>query len=176
MAIAVPPELLDTKPILLLTNSEVRSQTLASSSPQNASVGDRPSDTTSFHEQPAASNDVRGLAQTTEQEMVDGYDEEYKALQTIGVYKDKPLYLDPKGSKGRPYGPPPIQEWADKLIGKRLIAEDAIGDETVCDWFLEHMNPGSLTWFIAQTFKRSDLPAGTIIRPGASDFMVKRRR
>ena len=132
-SIGVPSKQLDTNFVLSLTTSELHSEMMAGPSHQNATVGDTSTDTTILREQPAAPNDVRGSAQTIEQERVSEHDEEYKALHTIGIYKDKPPYLDPKGSKGRPYGPPPIQEWADKLIGKRLVADDAIGDETVCD-------------------------------------------
>ncbi|KAI4122236.1 MAG: hypothetical protein LQ338_005926 [Usnochroma carphineum] len=57
--------------------------------------------------------------------------ETFKALHTGAIYEGKPPYIDPKGAKGKPYGPPPIQEWADKLIGKRLVAESAVGNSMV---------------------------------------------
>lgn len=72
--------------------------------------------------------------------------EEYKALHTGAIYKGKPPYMDSKGANGKPFGPPPIQEWADKLIDKRLIAKDEIGDETVCSCaasYHSHYNPFS---------------------------------
>lgn len=64
-------------------------------------------------------------------------DEAFKALHTGAIYEGKPPYIDPKGARGKPYGPPPIQEWADKLLGKRLIAETETGDSMVRTHFPE---------------------------------------
>lgn len=57
--------------------------------------------------------------------------ETFKALHTCAIYEGKPPYIDPKGARGKPYGPPPIQDWANKLIGKRLVAESAVGNSMV---------------------------------------------
>ncbi|KAI4143813.1 MAG: hypothetical protein L6R39_004444 [Caloplaca ligustica] len=82
--------------------------------------------------------------------------ETFKALHTCAIYEGKPPYIDPKGARGKPYGPPPIQDWANKLIGKRLVAESAVGN--------------------SMTFKRSDLPDHARIHPGGADFMDVRQR
>lgn len=109
---------------------EAHFQAMASS---NATVGDHSIETSTPREQLAVPDDLGNWAQTTEQEVLSESDEEYRAPHTMVIYRDKPPYLDPKGSKGRPYERPPIQEWADKLIGKIVTSEDAVGDETVSD-------------------------------------------
>lgn len=92
---------------------------MASLSQEDASTSDKQCESTTPKQQEGVS------------ERDEGYSEEYKALHTMGIYKDRPPFLDPKGEEGMPYGPPPIQQWADKLMGKRLIAKDADGDDTV---------------------------------------------
>lgn len=75
---------------------------------------------------------TKPLKRQAQDETLSDHDEEYLALHTSGIYKGRPPFLDPRGAKGKPFGPPPIQVWADKLMDKRLIAEDEVGDNTVC--------------------------------------------
>lgn len=58
------------------------------------------------------------------------YDDD-PALHVIAICEGKPPFMGPKGSKGKPYGPPPLEEWAKKLLDKRLIKKNETGDENV---------------------------------------------
>ena len=72
----------------------------------------------------------------------------------------------------------PIQYWEERLLGKKAIAEDAHGDETVSPTFSSfpselniHPLATDLTHACAQTFKQSDLPKLHAFRPGAHNCL-----